>query len=618
MTADLRTDGNRINQGIAEKLATTVQGLSLFFSAFIVALSVQWKLSLIVMSVIPAIFLVVGGCIATDAPVEAKITRIYSRASVVAQDAISSIKTVHAFWAYDKICAKYLEHLDEAHDVGWIKSPIYATLFSTQYFLILSATALAFWQGFRMFLSGEIESVGPVLTVVLSAAIGATAMSSIAPQIQSITNASSAAAELFAIIDKKSELDPLSDEGIKPESFQGDIQIRNLDFAYPSRPSAPVLQGINLSIPAGKTTALVGASGCGKSTVVGLLERWYQPQAGQILVDGTEISEYNTKWLRSNIRLVQQEPVLFRGTIFQNVAKGLVGDQRSLSREKQLELVQQACKASNAHDFVMEFQNGYDTEVGERASMLSGGQRQRIAIARSIVGDPTVLLLDEATSALDPRAEGIVQDALNKVSKGKTTLVIAHKLATVKAADNIAVISGGQVVEQGSHAELLARNGRYASFVRLQDLGSASNEQDREKGEPEEQLERSTTLETKTGGMTTKIDEITDDLTAGTLGHSLIKCIFLMLMEHPNLYKRFVVSAFCCVIGGATFPAQAILYSRLINVFLLPSAEAQDEADFFSLMFFVVALANLAAYAVIGWNCNVVSPCRPIASMLTD
>ncbi len=223
--------------------------------------------------------------------------------------------------------------------------------------------------------SGEIESVGTVINVVLAVTISATAMSTIAPQIQALTNAVSAAFELFSIIDKESLLDPLSMEGEQPLDCKGDIQIRDLSFAYPSRPTAQVLHNLSLSIPAGKTTALVGASGCGKSSLVALIERWYQSSSGDILLDGKSITEYNTKWLRSNIRLVQQEPVLFSGTIYSNIAKGLVGAQTTLEPEKQRELIEEACKASNCHDFILDLPEGYQTQVGERASMLSGGQR---------------------------------------------------------------------------------------------------------------------------------------------------------------------------------------------------------------------------------------------------
>lgn len=393
-------DGNRINQGIAEKLAAVIQAISLFFSAFIVALAVQWKLALITMSIIPTIVVTIVVVLSFDAKIEAKIVRLYSQAGVVAQEAISSVKTVHAFWAQDKIIQKYDDFLVAAKKEGMKKCPEYGVLFSTEWFCVLSGNALAFWQGFRMYQSGEIGSVGTVLNVVLAVTIGATAMSAIAPNIQAITNASSAAAELFSIIDKVSLLDPLSQDGKQPPTCQGEIEIRDLSFAYPTRPSAQVLYSLNLSIPAGKTTALVGASGCGKSTLVGLLERWYQPSSGEILLDGISISDYNTKWLRSNIRLVQQEPVLFRGTVFENIAKGLVGAQLDLTPEEQMDLVQEACRASNAHDFIQQLPGGYHTEVGERASMLSGGQRQRLAIARSIISDPKVLLLDEATSAL--------------------------------------------------------------------------------------------------------------------------------------------------------------------------------------------------------------------------
>ena len=463
-----------------------------------------------------------------------------------------------------------------------------------------------------MFRSGEIDNVGTVFTVVLSVTLGATSVMLVAPQLQSITNASSAASELFSIIDKPSLLDPLSPEGMQPTSFTGDIQIRDLRFAYPTRPTAQVLQGLDLSIPAGKTTALVGPSGCGKSTLIGLLERWYQPASGQILVDGHSIAEYNTKWLRSNFRLVQQEPILFQGTIFQNVAKGLVGEQQNLSEEAQMELVQGACMASNAHDFITRLPEGYYTRVGERASMLSGGQRQRVAIARSIISDPKVLLLDEATSALDPRAEKVVQDALHRVSANKTTLIIAHKLATVMAADNIAVMTSGQVIEQGTHSELLEHDGLYAAMVRAQDLGAEAGEPEfRERSEEQddvkEALDRPLSLQrTQSQALPKDSEREVEHLSAGTVGYSLGKCIWILLKEHPDLYLWYLVIAFGGLIGGGTYPAQAIIFSRLINVFTLQGSEAKEQADFYALMFFVLAIANLFGYFSIGWACNTI------------
>jgi len=193
------------------------------------------------------------------------------------------------------------------------------------------------------------------------------------PQVDAIINASSAAAELFSIIDKPPQLDPLHSGGTQPVACAGEIEIHNLNFAYPTRPGAPVLQELNLRIPAGKTTALVGPSGCGKSTIVGLLERWYRPTSGRITLDGHDIADLNTKWLRSNLRLVQQEPTLFQGTVAQNVAKGLVGEQRTLPQDRQMQLIQEACVAADAHDFVQRLPEGYHTQLGESARMLSGG-----------------------------------------------------------------------------------------------------------------------------------------------------------------------------------------------------------------------------------------------------
>ena len=479
----------------------------------------------------------------------------------------------------------------------------------------MSGTALAFWEGFRMFQSGEIKSVGTVFTVVLSVTLGATSVLFVMPQILAVTNASSAAAELFSIIDKPSLLDPLSSQGKRPSTCTGEIEIRNLRFAYPTRPTASVLQEFNLSIPSGKTTALVGPSGCGKSTLVGLLERWYQPSSGQILLDGDDIADYNTNWLRSNIRLVQQEPTLFQGTVFQNVAKGLVGEQLNLPHGRQMKLIQEACIAADAHEFVEKLPEGYNTQLGESARMLSGGQRQRLSIARSIISDPRILLFDEATSALDPRAEKVVQNALNRVSANKTTLVIAHKLATVMAADNIAVMANGKIVEQGNHSELLERDGLYAAMVRAQDLGEEAREQDYreephdgiDKNDSKEALDPTISLQrTQSATMPKDSERKVEQLSAGTVRYSLVRCILIMLKEHPDLYPWYAVITLAALVGGGTYPAQAILFSHLIRVFTLQGSEAKQQADFYSLMFFVLALANLFGYFTLGIATNTI------------
>lgn len=290
-----------------------------------------------------------------------------------------------------------------------------------------------------------------------------------------ITHARGAAAKLYETIERIPEIDSSSPEGLKPETCEGEISLEHVDFNYPSRPDVQIVKDLNLHFPAGKTAALVGASGSGKSTVISLVERFYDPLAGCVKVDGIDVRELNLRWLRSQIGLVSQEPTLFATTIKGNVAHGLIGTiHEHASDEEKMVLIKQACIKANADGFVSKLPMGYDTMVGERGFLLSGGQKQRIAIARAIVSDPRILLLDEATSALDTQSEGVVQNALDKASAGRTTITIAHRLSTIKDADMIYVMGGGLVLEKGTHNELLAdAEGAYSRLVQAQKLRDA-------------------------------------------------------------------------------------------------------------------------------------------------
>ncbi|KAL8932767.1 MAG: hypothetical protein Q9216_006688 [Gyalolechia sp. 2 TL-2023] len=609
IATQVTTNGNKITQGTSDKLFLFVQAISTFLSAFVVALAVQWKLALITLTCVPLIFIVLAVAIGIDSVIESKVLRTFSSGAAIAQESISSVSTVQAFWAQDRMIKRYAEYLQLAHKQGSRKSPLLGIVFSTEYFCSYGAVALAFWQGFRMYQSGEVSSIGTVFTVVLCTLIAASSVSLVVPQISALTSAASAASELFLVIDRDSELDPFDPAGASPSSWTGSIEACNLTFAYPARPSSKVLNNLSLRIPAGKTTALVGPSGCGKSTLVGLLERWYNPESGHLLLDGKEISSYNTKWLRSNVRLVQQEPILFSGSVFDNVAKGLLDEQRSLSADDQFKLVRSACEASNAHDFIIKLPHGYNTQLGESAGMLSGGQRQRLAIARSIISDPKVLLLDEATSALDPRAESVVQHALQSVSRGRTVLVIAHKLATIKNADNIAVIANGSIVEQGTHEQLLEQGGQYAALVRAQDLGHGDQGGGKasKEDEDEESLKRmDSSKKTESVIRTTNHDLEGRIVSPGTLGLSLLGCIYRILREQKSLYTWFALSTVGVLIGGATYPGQALLFARLIGVFTQQESDARDDANFYSLMLFIIAIGNLIGYFIVGWTCNVI------------
>ncbi|KAH7136669.1 P-loop containing nucleoside triphosphate hydrolase protein [Dactylonectria estremocensis] len=599
ISGQITTNGNLINHGISEKLGLIITGLSTFFAAFIVAFAVQWKLTLIVVCIVPVNIIVTVICVAIDIGYEYAMFDIYSRSGSLAEEAFATIRTAHAFWAFPKLSKRFTSILNDAGKIGAKKSLVYAILFPTEFFCIFSGYGLAFWQGIRMYSTGEITQPGTVVTVIFAVLVAATALTQIAPQTIAISKATAAAQEMFQMIDRESKIDSLSEEGDTIPIFRGDIKLRSLRFAYPSRPDIPVLQGLDLDIPAEKTTAFVGSSGSGKSTIFGLLERWYQKGDGSITLDGHPVEQLNLKWLRTNIRMVQQEPTLFSGSIFQNVADGLTGtDLVNLPEDERRKLVVTACEAAFAHDFIERLPNGYDTVIGERGASLSGGQKQRVVIARSIISNPKVLMLDEATSALDPNAEKIVQRALNNVAKGRTMIVIAHRLSTIRDADNIIVMAKGAAIEQGSHNDLIDFGGVYSRLVRLQDLGhggvAAQEEAEAEKEEPLALLE--TVISHASAYATHDVSD------KNIVNYGLLKCLYIIMMEQKSIWwPNGVILILISLFGGLTYPAIAILFSRTMNAFANVDVK---EGNFYSLMFFVVALANAVIYAAGGWAAN--------------
>jgi ATP-binding cassette, subfamily B (MDR/TAP), member 1 len=272
-----------------------------------------------------------------------------------------------------------------------------------------------------------------------------------------------AASELKGLFNKVPTIDTWSTDGDKIDTIDGAVEFRDVQFRYPTRPGQPVLQGLNLVVFPGQYVGLVGASGCGKSTAIALLERFYDPIHGSVLIDGKEVTAININNYRSYIGMVSQEPTLYRGTIKENILLGTTRDSTD-------EAVEFACKEANIYDFIMSLPDGFDTIVGSKGSLLSVGQKQRVAIARALIRNPKVLLLDEATSALDSESESVVQAALDKAAKGRTTISVAHRLSSIQKADIIYVFDQGRVVEQGTHQELMKTNGRYSELVTLQSL----------------------------------------------------------------------------------------------------------------------------------------------------
>jgi ATP-binding cassette, subfamily B (MDR/TAP), member 1 len=283
-----------------------------------------------------------------------------------------------------------------------------------------------------------------------------------APNISTFLRARTAAYPIFQMIERSTVNTASSRTGRTLPVVDGHIQFRNVDFSYPSRPDVVILDRFSLNFPAGKIVALVGGSGSGKSTVVSLIERFYEPLSGSILLDGHDIKELDVKWLRRQIGLVNQEPALFATSIRENILYGK-GDATA-------EEINHAAKLSEAITFINHLPDRYETQVGERGIQLSGGQKQRIAISRAILKNPSILLLDEATSALDAESEKSVQEALDRVMVGRTTVVIAHRLSTIRNADTIAVVDGGRIVETGTHEQLMANPySAYSSLIQLQE-----------------------------------------------------------------------------------------------------------------------------------------------------
>lgn len=501
ITTRITADTNLIQDGISEKLGITIMSIATFVTAFIVAYVKYWLLALILTSAIVAICLIMAAFSKNIVTWNKAALNAYAAGGTVAEEVLGSIRNATAFATQNKLANQYDEHLAKAEFYGRKHKGWLGLMLGALMFCIYLNYALAFWQGSRFLVTGQGDvNLSTILTIMLSIMIGAFNLGNVAPNLQAFFTAIAASGKIYNTIDRVSPLNSTNDDGIVLDHVRGEIELVDVTHIYPSRPEVTVMHHVNLSAKAGKTTALVGASGSGKSTIIGLVERFYSPVEGQILLDGEDVSNLNLRFLRRQISLVSQEPTLFSTTIFGNIAHGLIGTKHEhASREEKQQLITEAAKMSNAHDFIMGLPEQYETNVGDRGFLLSGGQKQRVAIARAVVSDPKILLLDEATSALDTKSEKVVQEALDRAAEGRTTIVIAHRLSTIKNADNIIVMSEGKIVEQGTHAELLDKQGAYASLVEAQAIAQETQaqndeeyaEDDEEEPEPQEELERS-------------------------------------------------------------------------------------------------------------------------------
>jgi len=676
----LVSDIEVVQSGTSEKVGLVISTLSYFVTSYIVAFIKVPQIAGMLVSVVPCYFLMsyLGGYYIRK--YAGHISEHVNAATSIASSSLSHLSLVHAFNSHDRLERLYCYHLAGSRMDALKKAGTHAAQLGFLYFIAYSSNALAFWEGSRLIADsvengGSGTSVGAVYTVIFVLIDASFILSQVAPFVHVFASAAGASDRLLAVINRESQIDGTSDTGDTSAPFVSeDIAFHDVKFTYPSRPEVPVLQGVNFTIPPRKHTAIVGPSGGGKSTIVALLERFYDPTSGDICIAGQNFRQLNVRYLRGSIGFVQQEPSLLDRSILENIAYGLVTSasdyhrdlapfildsslavlaermRTGISEKKALEefdpkvseimkLVRQAATSSNALNFIETLPYGFATSAGSSGSQLSGGQKQRIALARALVREPSLLILDEATAALDSTSERLIQDALAKVAGTVTMVSIAHRLSTAKDAHKIVVIQKGKVVEQGSHADLVAQGGSYSEMVRLQNLGklspAASPKSDliREVRETQQENEG----EAKEDLVEVCATDITDELNRDAAhdgvsekeaakkqkkaknkdtkdlkkrrpsGWFVTKFTFSLL--RPNLQYVLLGLAMSVVIG-ASYTAEAVIFGHTVGS-LSPCIGAdgiRHGGHLFGLLFFVVALvefgANIVGGCAFGWSAD--------------
>ncbi|KAI3637877.1 hypothetical protein MIR68_004526 [Amoeboaphelidium protococcarum] len=608
LTTRLSSDTTLFQEGISEKWALVFAYGTTFFAGFIIAFIKSWRLTLVLVAALPLI-LASGGFVGIAISDGIKNSQeSYAKAGAVAQETLTNIRTVTAFNAQERSIKKFSSMLDIALKTGVTKSWKTGVGFGLFFGMLFGIYSLAFWYGSILVEQGQIQG-GDVLNVLFAVIIGAFSVINIGPALQAINKGRGVATKLFEVIESKPSIRNSDDvgqlTGKEPQQIKGEIEFKSVTFSYPSRKNQVVLKDYSLKVDAGKTVALVGFSGSGKSTIIQLLERFYDVFEGGVYVDGVNVKDLNLSWLRNNIALVSQEPILFDLTIEENVRLGALKDQK-ISEED----VISACKSANCHDFIMKLPQKYQTRVGEKGSLLSGGQRQRICIARSIIKKPKILLADEATSALDTESERIIQAALEKVSEHCTTIIIAHRLSTIKNADQIVVMESGKIVETGTHNDLIQSDGKYAALVKAQELktkkgdrATAENDQDvivAEGSVAAQQGDAVIAIEQQDGSKGADVvKELTDEEKEKKEIAKVLKENKTPLWSVLKMQKDdwpFVLGGIVSAgINGALLPLFGLIMGEVLTVFSKTGQELRDGANLWSLVFACLMVAQFFA-----------------------
>jgi ATP-binding cassette subfamily B protein len=460
LTSRLSSDTAVLQNAVSVNVSMALRSLAQAVGGVAFLVYTSPRLTAVMLAVVPAVAL---GAVTYGRRVRRlarDVQDALAGAGEVAEESIAGIRTVRAFVAEPEEAKRYGSAVGKALALARRRILAGGTFMAVASFASYAAAALVFWYGGRLVLNGQM-SVGQLTSFLIYTLIVAFSMGGLADLWADFMRATGAAERVFELIDRVPAIPPSGGE--QPAAAQGAVALAGVHFAYPTRPEMPVLSGVDLTIAPGEVVALVGPSGAGKSTVAALLLRYYDPQGGQVLFDGHDVRTLDPRWLRAHIGTVAQEPILFSTTVAENIRYGRPGASDAE--------VEDAARAANAHPFVTRFPESYQTLVGERGIQLSGGQKQRVAIARALLKDPRLLVLDEATSALDAESEHLVREALERLMRGRTTLIIAHRLSTVKGADRVVVLDGGRIVQSGPHSRLVAEDGLYRRLVERQFTG---------------------------------------------------------------------------------------------------------------------------------------------------
>ncbi|TMS06757.1 Bile salt export pump [Larimichthys crocea] len=566
-------DINKINNAIADQMSIFIERISTFVFGFMVGFIGGWKLTLVVIAVSPLIGVAAGLMAMAVARLTGRELKAYAKAGAVADEVLSSIRTVAAFGGQGKEAERYDGNLEEAQVWGVKKGTIIGVFQGYLWCIIFLCYALAFWYGSKLVIETKELSPGNLIQVFFGVLVAAMNLGQASPCLEAFASGRAAAKNIFNTIDREPEIDCLSGEGHKLDTVKGDIKFHNVTFFYPSRPDVMILNDLSMQINAGETTAFVGPSGSGKSTTIQLIQRFYDPKEGMVTLDGHDIRTLNIQWLRSLIGIVEQEPVLFSTTIAENIRFGRPG--------VTMEDIIQATKEANAYNFIMDLPQKFDTLVGEGGGQMSGGQKQRIAIARALIRNPRILLLDMATSALDNESEAVVQEALDKVRMGRTTISIAHRLSTIRNADVIIGFEHGQAVEKGTHSELIERQGVYFTLVTLQNQDTSSTPNDEDFDLKVRSFRNGSCRSSKSGSIRLRSQSklSTDSLSDGLKITSDNNCkdepgeyvetapVARILKYNQPEWPYMLMGSLGAAVNGSVNPIYAVLFSQILGGF---------------------------------------------------